>query len=499
MAWLGRQSTSGRRHSMGGAPQQNSIRDALRARGGAQIPRATTDVEDNEDIPVKGNLDWLGLNPFAPKAMGSLVERLKATGEGAMDRIKAGIGEDAVDRLKAGGAGAFDRIKAGAGAVLAGEFSTEDHPLSFSPPKRQAEDESASSSEANGRMSTSGRKSTSLRSALQARGGIGRTSVGSREAPEASDAVQEQVSQKLDEVADEQKADEQIQEFGDQPSLQKALSSPLPAVREDEEEDSPQHDAEEPLREEVETEEEDAAKEPETKPSEDLTEEHDECMHEEDSQHREHGDEEVSASPEQAEADTETAETVREAAVLGEDASSAAVGGLETASHDRRPSDESVHVVAPETTKTTTTANRCALESAAKSPAQSSFASKLALDNASRLPVPPSYVSKNLDEHAVVVQRQAPSAEPEKPSGPPLLAPAPPRRRPDRESQDVGKLKDLQQFWGSKKSKGFAGPELGSSRLSKNEAQATLQRLQAAGGDFDEVRRLRKLIQELDQ
>merc|ERR1712014_420874 len=144
-------------------------------------------------------------------------------------------------------------------------------------------------------------------------------------------------------------------------------------------------------------------------------------------------------------------------------------------------------VVAPETTQT-------------KSPAKSSgHSSKSALDSASQLPVPPPYVSRNLDEHAVVVQRQAPSAEPEKPAGPPLLAPAPPLRRPDRESQDVGKLKELREFWGSKKSKGFAGPELGSSRLSKNEAQASLQRLISAGGDFDEVRRLRKLIQELDQ
>jgi len=70
-----------------------------------------------------------------------------------------------------------------------------------------------------------------------------------------------------------------------------------------------------------------------------------------------------------------------------------------------------------------------------------------------------------------------------------------------REDKQVpNKLKDLQDFWG-KKSKGFAGPSLGgSARLSKGEAQATLQRLIAAGGavDFDEVRRLRKLIAELE-
>lgn len=70
-----------------------------------------------------------------------------------------------------------------------------------------------------------------------------------------------------------------------------------------------------------------------------------------------------------------------------------------------------------------------------------------------------------------------------------------------RENKEVPKkLKDLQDFWG-KKSVGFAGPSLGGNkRLSKGEAQATLQRLIAAGGavDFDEVRRLRKLIAELE-
>jgi len=70
-----------------------------------------------------------------------------------------------------------------------------------------------------------------------------------------------------------------------------------------------------------------------------------------------------------------------------------------------------------------------------------------------------------------------------------------------REDKDVPKkLKDLQEFWG-KKSVGFAGPSLGGNkRISKGEAQATLQRLIAAGGavDFDEVRRLRKLIAELE-
>ncbi|CAE7862481.1 rlmN [Symbiodinium microadriaticum] len=72
----------------------------------------------------------------------------------------------------------------------------------------------------------------------------------------------------------------------------------------------------------------------------------------------------------------------------------------------------------------------------------------------------------------------------QEPAGKPLLAPEPHLRV---QTRDVGKLKELREFWGNKSSKGFAGPGLTGSRLSKNEAQATLQRLLIAGGDFDEV------------
>jgi len=85
--------------------------------------------------------------------------------------------------------------------------------------------------------------------------------------------------------------------------------------------------------------------------------------------------------------------------------------------------------------------------------------------------------------------------EEEVPDRAPLLAAAPPRQQAPKE----GKLKDIREFWGQNKSVvGFAGPQLGGSRISRNEAQAALQRLVAAGGDFDEVRRLRRLIAELE-
>lgn len=64
-----------------------------------------------------------------------------------------------------------------------------------------------------------------------------------------------------------------------------------------------------------------------------------------------------------------------------------------------------------------------------------------------------------------------------------------------------GNFRDLGEFWGNK-AMCFAGPSIceGKGRLSKNEAQAMLQRLISVGStvDFDEVRRLRKLISEMD-
>jgi len=63
-------------------------------------------------------------------------------------------------------------------------------------------------------------------------------------------------------------------------------------------------------------------------------------------------------------------------------------------------------------------------------------------------------------------------------------------------------VKDLAKFWGQGRDRnvGFAGPAIpGAGGLSKNEAQAALQRLLAAGRavDFDEVRRLRKITKDL--
>merc|ERR1719412_2666370 len=61
-------------------------------------------------------------------------------------------------------------------------------------------------------------------------------------------------------------------------------------------------------------------------------------------------------------------------------------------------------------------------------------------------------------------------------------------------------VKDLANFWGKKASEA-GGTNAGTkSELSMQEVQALLQRLLAAGSktDFDEVRRLRKLISDIE-
>lgn len=68
-------------------------------------------------------------------------------------------------------------------------------------------------------------------------------------------------------------------------------------------------------------------------------------------------------------------------------------------------------------------------------------------------------------------------------------------------SKANGHFQQQLQLWGKREANGFAGKPMSKDskcRLSKAEAEATLQRLINAGTkvDFDEVRRLRKLINE---
>lgn len=71
---------------------------------------------------------------------------------------------------------------------------------------------------------------------------------------------------------------------------------------------------------------------------------------------------------------------------------------------------------------------------------------------------------------------------------------------PKAKKEATPSFSEVSKYW-NKRSTGFAGPVMGNgNRLSKVEAQATLQRLLSMGHavDFDEVRRLRKLVKEME-
>jgi hypothetical protein len=106
-----------------------------------------------------------------------------------------------------------------------------------------------------------------------------------------------------------------------------------------------------------------------------------------------------------------------------------------------------------------------------------------------------STVSRRRDSTGTAPTHQAKEVQPRKST-------ALPRQEESRAERELRalKLQDLRQYW-SKNSVGFAGPDLVSgSRLSKGEAEATLQRLITAGAsvDFEQVRRLRKHLAEYD-
>lgn len=111
-----------------------------------------------------------------------------------------------------------------------------------------------------------------------------------------------------------------------------------------------------------------------------------------------------------------------------------------------------------------------------------------------------------MDPRLMQAQRRAASPVASAPAQPcldprsmPRRAASPPKPAPVARKSDA--FRNLNEFW-SKKSKGFAGDSMDkSSRLSRTEAQAALQRLMNAGQavDFDEVRRLRKLVDTLPQ
>jgi len=495
MAWLGRTGT-GRapRRSVGGEGQ-NSLRDALRARGGARPTQAPTDVEDNEEPQERGSLDWLNLNAFAPSAM-----------------------KDAIERLRRGGEG-------------------DESSLSFSPPKRNQET-AAKAGQVGGRKH--------LRASLGARGGVIRAPPPSAEA--SSDAAEGSADKPVT------TPDEENTETG-RGVTKSASASPLPSVDEDDEErradvteaqepNSPSEPSEtiavEP------TEAEMAVNEAATETTE-AVKSGAEAAEAETAEAVQSGAEAAeaetaeaeTAEAETAEAETAEAETAAEEAEEAE-AEEAEEAEAEAADAETKATDDADKEPVAHNSRPTGTVkeSECKDEDfqdgdqaekedgllAASESATNGVAEKQAskvqqtelaavMKTASRVlhkeapqPLLPSpLMAAAASAHTTwaastteKMDEEMEDREADRPSGPPLLAPAPPTRRPDKTTKEVGKLRELKEFWGTKSSKGFAGPELGGTRLSKNEAQASLQRLLAAGADFDEVRRLRKLIAELD-
>ncbi|CAE7247767.1 rlmN [Symbiodinium natans] len=445
MAWLGRSSRPPRK-SVGG--HENSLRDAMRSRGGITIrpPAAPTDVEDNEPVPEKSTLDWLNLNAFAPKAI-----------QGAIDRIRLST---------VTGAGDAEVPKEAEGELLTS-------------PRRMGNDQPTSSTDGYVRPA---RKS--LSSALRARGGITRPSVAETEpdAP-ALDEPDEPAAATVDEADEAESLDSSaadVEAASAQPSADRTASAPLPLPV--------LHEEEEPVTlsvQSTERPENSAAESPAHSAAESPA-------HSAGAEHPEHsasgdaeqtGEEAADAGPEEVEEIPDRQDEPAELEAPSEEPERTQADSVQDTAQDPAPRCPS----GPDD------ASKDSEEPRKPKDHQDStwipMPTPLMAATASARRAPPVVVAPQPEE------APKPEEASHEPAGKPLLAPEPHLRV---QTRDVGKLKELREFWGNKSSKGFAGPGLTGSRLSKNEAQATLQRLLIAGGDFDEVRKLRKIIAELE-
>jgi len=499
-----------KRASTGG--ETMSLRDALRARGGATpVPSAATDIEDNEPREKSNiNLDWLDLKAFAPKSLQQVVDRLRA-GERPAAMLRRGSDTD-------------------------GDEETERESASASPDHRAASSGSGSN-----------KAPTGLKAALQARGGV-RLAQAAVAAPAAS-APEDAAAAAGDKDA----------AAGGLPHSASS-GSHLASVAEDEEEAAVAEDP--PVAPaEVEKSEDEAsasasapATDPEGLAGASSPEETGASLEELRPPDRATEDGEAPAPQEvatgptadeapgapvaEAGADAEACSVVdTEQAPVAEEAEGlcAAEAATATAAAEREAEAEA-EVAAP--TEAEVVACTPATSSSAVAPhearkrdepqdaqqppgedAASSSPARSAEDGLEKpvLHKPGTGSNSRIGSNAFMrvdrgvsvttsatgypLAMPGPKRSPreggeeEVPDRAPLLAAAPPRQQAPKE----GKLKDIREFWGQNKSVvGFAGPQLGGSRISRNEAQAALQRLVAAGGDFDEVRRLRRLIAELE-
>ncbi|CAK9025424.1 unnamed protein product [Durusdinium trenchii] len=361
--------------------------------------------------------------------------------------------------------GAIDRVRA---STLGGaaEPEAKQDGLLMSPRKSAPEGRSESY--------PSGRKS--LGNALRTRGGISRAAPGSDRRPELDELEEPQVTH--------------VETAPAAPVLDRSTTDPLPAVQEEDREEhysplmtpkaseqsQPLVEVDEEREEEnVEMEKEEAKKEESDKDAE----KEDEDTGEDAEESTGEGLEQVEASPCVDETD-EPEHRSAEPSNVSEDA-------LKIIAEEEESEKKAIEAVQRKGSDDSQDSTRHV------KPQKDS-------EKTTRLPMPTPLMAatasaKRAEPPPMVVKTEKISQEP---PAPPLHQLPAPDAYLSVHTPEVGRLKELREFWGNKTSKGFAGPGLAGSRLSKNEAQATLQRLLIAGGDFDEVRRLRKIIAELE-
>jgi hypothetical protein len=466
-----------KRRSIGGGEHQSSLREALRNRGGARalVTPQQSEAEDNEDpVKEKPQLEWLGLTPYAASSIKGVVERLRTELPNVPilpngGKFWAGSEVDhvnGVDDLSPG-------RQAKPGRPGGGLMQPGLGPLAVPAEQRKK------------------KPACGLKAALQARGGVKTAPPPSKVEPRPDPQVLanlEEASRKLSSLGGEDAATRDG-------LVEPSPSGSLASVREE-------HDEE--LLEAPDLEEEAAM--PRSCPP-----------------GQEGGEAllaaEVAQAPASAEAEAEFVAFAEGVAVAEEDAEAAegeaqaqvaegevevAPAPLEGAAAEGHASSEAQERCDERLAQHDGESQKLAVPS--QEVALSSRCEKLSSMEADAWWMHDSAGSgKSLISRRHSVGGTAtPPQQPPKQVQPRPQPPEAPRKQEETTAQkELRELKlhsqDLRAYW-NKNSVGFAGPQLNSSRLSKGEAQATLQRLITAGStvDFEEVRRLRKLISEPD-
>lgn len=421
---------------MGGAPdsEKASLREALRNRGGAKALVTPAQSEAEDNEDSKSGLAWLDLNAFSSTAMKQAIGRLKSDVEQQIDRVR-NRGETDAEASANEDAGPAD--------------GASGYPESMSSALAGMMRGVATGSSSGSKPSKA--PAGGLKAALQARGGI------RRQDPQVL-ADLERVAEALENIEGAEESSPSAS-----PVHVDSPSGPprLPAVDEEE----AHEEATTPFRE----------------PSPDRS---------------------VSPLRAQAEDPPEPSEAAPATPAPTPEASADASSPLEASPRDASPP--------PEAAEDSAAGAACA--TSARSSPLGQASQEAPPTGGEQPPVVKSPTAPQKLKFASLGAdawwlHEGKKAEPRGSSASvkeEIESKADPRlNRAKQSTKEPGKLNTLQEFWGGagKKSQGFAaGPQLEGSkgRMSKVEAQAALQRLISAGSDFDEVRRLRKLISQLD-